>query len=367
MLNKAFLVKQIQVSTNRMIVCEWNFFLYLNSDGRAYYTGVIPTPNPRVSTSSPIAWVGNRFYTFVGGCGAAATGLNYSDGVAYSWGDNWWGQLGNNTRTGASSPVSAVGGHSFVKIFGSVANGNYFALKADGSLWSWGRNSSGQLGDNTVVSRSSPVSVYGNHSFISIAPGSDHVVALKANGEVWAWGYNGWGQLGLGDISDRSTPVKINTHLFTKIAAGNAHTIALKSDGTSWGWGYNGSGQIGDNTKTNRSAPVSTVGAKVFLDISCSYNTTNAITNSDGRLWSWGSNEYGQLGNNSATTGADKSSPISCVYNGSFVSLSAGYYNCYALKANGEVWSWGRNDYGELGDGARTSRSSPVSMLGFPR
>ncbi len=365
MLNKAFLVAQIQVSTNRMIVSSWDFFLYLDSNGRAYKVGNISNSSSS-STSSPVAWVGNRFYTFIAACSANAAGLNHSDGISYSWGDGWWGQIGNNTRAiAASSPISAVGNHSFVKIFGCAANGNYYALKADGSLWSWGRNSSGQLGDNTIASRSSPVSVYGNHSFISVAPGSDHMIALKSNGEVWGCGSNGWGQLGLNDTNNRSTPVKIATHAFTAIAAGNTHSSALKSDGTAWGWGYNGSGQIGDNTVVNRSSPVSVVGGKVFSKISCSYNTTNTL-DTNGRLWAWGSNEYGQLGTNTAVT-VHRSSPVSCVNTGSFIYISAGYYNCYAMKSTGEVWSFGRNDYGQLGDGTRESRSSPVSMLGFPR
>ena len=135
----------------------------------------------------------------------ALTSLN----SVWSWGLNSSGELGNNTTANKSSPVIVVGAHSFVEI----SAGYYFslALKANGEVWSWGLNSSGQLGDNTTASKSSPVLVVGAHSFVEISGGSglNYSLARKANGEVWSWGHNLYGQLGDNTTANKSSPVLV--------------------------------------------------------------------------------------------------------------------------------------------------------------
>ncbi len=362
MLNKAFLVRQIQVSTNRMIASGNGQFLYLNNDGRLFIVGKHAL-GAGTSYSSPVACVGNRFYTFTAAPGDTVCGINYSDGIYYAYLSNWWGQFGNNTRNDSSSPVAAVGGHSFVKVYASAAYGAIYALKSDGTIWSWATNTIGQLGDGTINSRSSPISVLGNHLFTEVAPGSQFVLALKSNGQVWAWGDNNAGNLGTNNKTNYSSPVLVSNHSFTKIAAGNSHSIGIKSDGSVWCWGANGSGQLGNNTKTDRSTPVSVPVTTRFVEVACSYNTSYALDTS-GKLWAWGDNTYGQVGDNTIN---HRSLPVLCANTSSFSKICASHYECFAIKSNGEVWCFGRNEYGQLGDGARTSRSSPVSMLGFPR
>jgi alpha-tubulin suppressor-like RCC1 family protein len=130
-----------------------------------------------------------------------------SDGSVWTWGEGGGGRLGNNASTNRSSPVSVVGGHSFVEV-SAVAN-HYAALKADGTIWAWGNNGSGQLGQNSVASRSSPISVVGDHSFTGVMAAVSSTFAVKADGSVWAWGANGDGRLGDGTITNRSSPVQI--------------------------------------------------------------------------------------------------------------------------------------------------------------
>ena len=142
------------------------------------------------------------------------------------------------------------------------------ALKSDGSCWTWGNNSYGKLGDQTTASKSSPVLVVGDHSFIQLSTGSNHSSALKSDGSVWSWGNNFNGQLGDQTATNRSSPVLVvGDHSFMQIISIHNSTLALKSDGSIWSWGNNTSGQLGDETRTNRSSPVLVVGDHSFIDL----------------------------------------------------------------------------------------------------
>jgi YD repeat-containing protein len=146
----------------------------------------------------------------------------------------------------------------------AIAGGSYhtIVLKADGTVWAWGYNGSGQLGDGTTTDRSTPVQVSGLADVAAIAGGYSHTIALKTDGTIWAWGWNEYGQLGDGTTTDRSSPVQVSgLSDVAAIAAGGHHTIVLKADGTVWAWGYNGSGQLGDGTTTHSSMPVQVVDA----------------------------------------------------------------------------------------------------------
>jgi alpha-tubulin suppressor-like RCC1 family protein len=131
-------------------------------------------------------------------------------------------------------------------------------LKSDGSTWTWGINTSGQIGDNSITNRSSPVSTVGAHSFIKLAGGSDMMIGLKADGSVWAWGLNTSGQVGDNTATNRSSPVSVvGGHSFFEITCAASTAFARKADGSIWAWGSNTNGIIGDNSATNRSSPVS--------------------------------------------------------------------------------------------------------------
>lgn len=172
--------------------------------------------------------------------------------------------------------ILGISSCSFGAMVTQVVAGNTHtaSLKSDGTVWAWGNNSHGQLGDGTTINKSIPVQVLGSGGVgyltgvTAIAAGYTHTVALKADGTVWAWGYNSVGELGDGTTTNRSTPVQVLGHGgvgyltgVTAIAAGYDHTLALKSDGTLWAWGNNSNGQLGDGTTTNRFTPVQVVGA----------------------------------------------------------------------------------------------------------
>jgi len=293
-----------------------------------------------------------------------------ANGEAWAWGSNLNGELGNNSATPATTPVQVVGGHSFTALSAGssyIGGGQHsLGLKANGEAWAWGLNTGGQLGDNTLTSKSSPIQVVGGHSFIAIKAGNGFSIALKANGEVWGWGVNINGQLGNNSTTSTSSPVQSSGgHSFIKISTGFSYTIALKSSGQAWAWGRNSTGQLGDNTTTGKSSPIQVVGGHLFTDIGGGGGEQSMGLKASGQVWCWGYNGDGTLGDN---TLVGKSSPVQVVGGHSFIQISDGGVHCLALKANGEIWAWGRNATGQLGDGTFTSpRSSPVySNLTLP-
>jgi len=181
-----------------------------------------------------------------------------SDGTVWAWGNNSDGQLGNGSTTQSPVPVQVS---NLTKMIAIAAGGSHtIALKnniSNFTVWTWGRNSNGQLGDGTTTGRTTPVEVSGLTSVVAVAAGSAHTVVLNADGTVRAWGSNISGQLGDGTTTDRLTPVEVSgLTSVVAIAAGTAHTVALNTDGTVWAWGSNISGQLGDGTTTDRLTPV---------------------------------------------------------------------------------------------------------------
>jgi alpha-tubulin suppressor-like RCC1 family protein len=190
----------------------------------------------------------------------------------------------------------------------------------------------------------------------------NHTLSLKSNGEVWTWGFNLSGQLGDNTTGHKSSPViVVGSHSFVEISAGANHTVARKANGEVWSWGNNPNGILGDNTAGNqKSSPVLVVGNHSFVEISAASNHSVA-RKENGEVWCWGGDNYGQLGDNYIL---DRSSPVLVVGNHSFVEISSGNTYTIARKVNGEVWAWGYNGRGNLGDNTRTNRSSPVLVIG---
>ena len=233
-----------------------------------------------------------------------------------------------------------------------------------GQLWGWGRNLDGNLGDNTVVNKSSPVqTVTFGTNWSQVSCGQNHTASIKTDGTLWMWGSGFYGQIGNNTGLNRSSPVQTvaGGNNWSSVACGYYHTAAIKTDGTLWTWGQNSNGQLGDNTATRKSSPVQTIaGGTNWSSVAGGVYHTAAIK-TDGTLWTWGTNAFGQLGDN---TLIHRSSPVQVVgFATNWSSVACGYYSTYALKKDGTLWAWGFNGYGQLGDNTIANKSSPIQTI----
>jgi len=283
-----------------------------------------------------------------------------SDGKVWAWGNNSFGQLGNGTTTRSQTPVEVSIPNNINIIEISTKYSYSLALASDGTVWSWGRNYYGQLGDGSKTNRSTPVPVSGLTGIIAISAGGAHGLALDSYGTVWSWGGNYVGQLGNGTTTNSLTPVKVkNLPAGIKmISAGGCHSLAIDSDGKVWAWGDNGYGQYGDGTTDSSMSPVQESILENITAVSAGDLHSLAV-DSDGRLWAWGCNDYGEIGNGTMT---DQLTPTMVMDDA--VRISAGIYHSVATKSDGSVWAWGLNVDRELGDGTTTDELSPVQSSG---
>ncbi len=291
------------------------------------------------------------------GAGKSHTVALKANGTVWTWGSNANGQLGDGTLTQHTTPaqLSTITGVS------SVAAGysHTLALKSDGTVWAWGMNDHGQLGNGTITDSSSPVQVSSLTGVVAISSGEYHNFAIKSDGTLWGWGRNGNSQIGVGSGADKTTPVQITAITgVTKIAGGNAFSVALKSDGTVWAWGSNSSGQLGNGTTTTSGVPVQAIGLSGIASVGAGSSHSLAVSTS-GVLSAWGLNSTGQLGDGTTT---NHSTPTT-ITGVSGVSKAVGG-NAYSkiLTTGGAVWGWGSNAQGQLGNGTTTNSSTPVNM-----
>ena len=246
-----------------------------------------------------------------------------AQGVPVSaWGNNFFGQLGNETYDASSNTpveVSNLDGAEVKALAGG--QGHSLALRSDGTVWAWGLNQDGRLGDGTNTDSSTPVQVKDPNEptgylsgVTAIAAGGSHNLALKDDGTVWAWGSNTGGQeqkisgqLGNDTYASSNTPVKVSDLGGVEaISAGGSYSLALKDDGTVWAWGNNEFGQLGDGTNTDSSTPVQVSDLDGVKGIAAGGAHSLALKD-DGTAWAWGANPYGQLGNGTNTLVPDMS------------------------------------------------------------
>lgn len=256
------------------------------------------------------------------------------DGTVWSWGSNLFGTLGDGTEEDSKTPVQVKGLNNVKSI--SVGGDHSIVLKNDGTVWSWGYNYFGELGDGTNENRNVPVQVKGINNVKSIFTSDTHSLALKEDGTVWSWGNNYDGQLGDGTNENKNIPVQVvGLNNVIAISAGSAHSVALRNDGTVWSWGENFRGALGDGTNENSCVPVQVKGLKNVVSISAGGIYTTVLKE-DGTVWFWGNNSGGLVQVEGLTN---------------VISISAGDTHRIALKSDGTVWSWGNNNCGQLGDG----------------
>ncbi|HEX5746806.1 MAG TPA: hypothetical protein VFZ09_11210 [Archangium sp.] len=277
----------------------------------------------------------------------------------WAWGDNWAGQFGDGTTTTTRKVPAKMPGISNVK---EVSLGFYHtvALKHDGTVWTWGYNGSGQLGDGTTTTRNTPGIVPGLSGIVAIAAGGSFNLALKNDGTVWSWGDNWTGPLGDGTEITRLSPVRVvGLTGVTALAAGINHSVALRNDGTVWAWGRNMAGELGDGTATVRTTPVRAQGLTGVVSIAASYWQTMAVK-SDGTGWVWGRNWAGQVGDG---TNTDRYTPVQVL--SGVKAMSGGFGHTVAVRNDGTVWTWGDNSQGQLGNGTTTGRNVPGQVPGM--
>jgi len=297
------------------------------------------------------------------------------DGTVWAWGFNLHGELGNGfsgLNKSSVVPLQVVNGSGgFLMNITAVAAGGYhsLALAKDGTVWAWGFNQFGDLGNGTNgtgTDSNVPVHVTGLTNVVAIAAGASHSLALAQDGTVWAWGYNGVGALGNGDntFTDSNVPVQVTGLTgVVAIAAGAYHSLAVKGDGTVWAWGYNADGELGngDATFTNSTVPVQVSGLTGCTSVSAGAYHSLAVKG-DGTVSTWGYNGDGELGDGTET---DSNTPVQVLNIAGAVAVAGGAYSSVALLKDGTVWAWGDNSTGELGDGTTTSSDTAVEATTF--
>lgn len=292
--------------------------------------------------------------------GAYQTAAIKSNGTLWVWGLNQHGQVGNNTTTNQWTPLQ-IGTDSN---WSSVAGGwsHTVALKSDGTLWAWGNNWNGQLGvDNTTTLLSmEPLRIGTDSDWKSVATGAYHTLAIKSDGSLWAWGNNSYGQLGDGTTDEHNAPTRVGSdNNWTRVIAGEWHSLALKSDGTLWSWGANSNGQLGNGTAGGyRQNPGQIGTASDWSQIATGNDYVLAIKN-DGTLWGWGDNYFGQLGND---TTVDSYSPLQIGTESTWSSVACGAFTSFALKSDGSLWGWGDNTLSQVGNGTDLKQPTPVQL-----
>lgn len=283
-----------------------------------------------------------------------------ASGKALCWGNNESGQLGDNTTDTQVTPVAVEGDFSFTQI----AAGDFFTcgVTSGGEALCWGDNDGGQLGDGTTSMRTAPVRVSGGHTFKSIRTGRSHACGLTSSGAVVCWGRNESGQLGDGSHQSRTSPIRVNLPSpAAQLAAGGSHTCALLIDGTAFCWGGNASGQLGDSTRMSRSEPARVSITLRFVSIGSGRDHTCAVT-PDNDAYCWGKNSSGQAGIGVATEAVLVPQRVETT--AQLRRIAAGLNHTCALTVSGTAYCWGRNNYGQLGDGTVNSRTKPVAVQG---
>lgn len=292
--------------------------------------------------------------------GTATNCARIGSGALRCWGSNAQGQLGDGTVTPRNLPGPITSGLAFTRVV--VGATHACGLAVGGNVWCWGSNNEGQLGDGSQIDQLTPAMVVGGGSFTDLALGGLHTCALRGDGVVLCWGSNGNGRLGDGTAEPRRlVPTPVSGGTFTGVSASSgSHTCALGTDQRLWCWGANNAGRLGDGSLIDRNIPTLVVGGFFWTAVSAGLSHTCALTTT-GAARCWGVGTSGQLGTGSASS---QSIPVPVTGGLTFTSVSAGGSHTCAVTIAGAGWCWGDNGSGRLGDGTQATKLEPVEVSG---
>lgn len=279
-----------------------------------------------------------------------------SNGTLWGIGANNWAQLGSGTDGLYRVTPRQIGTDRDWQYL-ATGNDNGVTIKSNGQIYTWGSYNYPEWNQGFFID-DHPVTAGNLTGILKFAAGGVHNLAVKADGSLWGWGRNAWGELGNGTPTEsmQATPMRIGTgNDWTSVAAGRYHSFGLQSNGTLWAWGNNAFGQLGIGP--GNSYTPTQIGTDNNWKTAAAGITYGIALKTDGSMWSWGSNYFGQLGDGTQT---DRNSPVQVGDAYNWVALFGGYTNTFAKKADGTLWAWGNNDNGQLGIGSTNNTLVPV-------
>jgi alpha-tubulin suppressor-like RCC1 family protein len=289
-----------------------------------------------------------------------------TNGEVWSWGRNQDGELGNGTTTdrAVAQPVPGLAAARAVSASATIVASFSLAVLADGSVRAWGSNLAGRLGDGTVTNRTLPVQVGSLSEVATVSAGSRHSLALRRDGSVWAWGANYAGQLGNGTWTASLTPIAIPMPApIVAIAAGSDYSLALTDAGEVLAWGQNVNGSLGDGTTQSRTTPIVVPLPAPAIAIAAAWGGHSLALLADGRVYAWGANTYGQCGTGTASDRELLPQAVIAPLPANIVAIGGGARHSLALDVDGNVWAWGDDRDGQLNDGiAGIQSETPVPV-----
>lgn len=370
------LITQIQGLSNVVAIkAGWATVAAVQNDGQVWDWGVVYSDSDQIQFQTDLSGaLGNGYesinypvlvtipshFTSIVNNGYHTIATK-NDGSVWLWGGNYEDTAIVSYKQYSTPQIMTDQNVVDVK---QVVSGAYHsaALKNDGSVWTWGQNGSGQLGNGTTTA-SDPFQHYNPpyHSFdgaVSIAAGYSTTFAIKADGTLWGWGANSSYYLTTSSGGVYGTPrQRAGIDNLQSVSVGQSFVIALKKDGTVWSWGSNTYGALGDGTTADRINPIQIPGLSNIVAVAAGYNYALALA-SDGTLWAWGTNNYGQLGIGNTTR---QLSPVKVPITTNIKSIVAGQYSTYVLLQDGTLWDWGYNN-DNLGDGTTATKLSPQQV-----
>jgi alpha-tubulin suppressor-like RCC1 family protein len=314
---------------------------------------------------TPVAVTGGLRFRHVSAGSDYTCGIT-TDNLAYCWGDRQYGELGDGTTSDdfrRLTPFAVVGG----RLFAFVRAGHFHtcAVTSAGVAFCWGLNDFGQLGDGTeYYARNSPVPVAGGLTFSRVVPGTDHTCGWTTANKAYCWGQNDEGQLGDGTTTQRVTPTAVlGSRRFHQVVAGGSHTCGVTTSNVAYCWGRNRWGQLGDGTQTRRLGPVVVAGGHQFDGLAAGAEHSCGVT-TGGVAYCWGHNTDGQLGVGSDAVRRVRPTAVAGGLHFNGVSAGADSRHTCGVTTDDRAYCWGWNFRGQLGDGTTTSRRTPVAVAG---